>query len=93
MTKEIKERTVIDREVKITLLSVLQKGYFEQKDIDLLKSKIKPLENHATTIFFRNYGKEKEYNEEELINEKELVNKEEFVNEEKEQINQYFDCY
>ena len=67
MKKEVKERTEIDREIKITLLSVLQKGYFEQKDIDLLKKKVKPLENKTTTIYFRNYGKENV--EKEFINE------------------------
>jgi len=84
MTKEIEERTVIDREVKITLLSVLRKGYFEQKDIDLLKNKVKPLENQMTRIYFRNYGKgnEREYTENDFINENDLVNEKEFVDEE-----------
>jgi len=57
--KKVDERTDIDKEVKITLLSVLQKGYFEQKDIDLLKSKVKPLENQSTIVYFRDYSKEK----------------------------------
>jgi len=64
MKKEVAERTDIDRETKIILLSVLQKGYFEQEDINLLKNKVKPLKNQTTTVFFRSYGKgnvEKEF--------------------------------
>jgi len=57
--KKEEERTHIDKDVKITLLSVLQKGYFEQKDIDLLKNKVKPLENQSTIVYFRDFSKGK----------------------------------
>lgn len=69
MKREVAEQFNIDRDVKITLLSVLQKGYFEQKDINFLKEKIEPLKNQATNVFFRRYGKANEHPEEDFVNE------------------------
>jgi len=38
MTK--KENILLDREVKILLLSVLKQGYFTSEDVKMLKSKV-----------------------------------------------------